>query len=135
MTTKPIGALSVILDSRAPGALGELAVRTKYGDRWSESVADGNRAVANLSSDKIDAIERDVGTQAFLEAAIALGARYGNTSPSAELAEDSIRARAALEDLFSNAEFTGKYLAGDRAANRQLSELTERAYPDLEGDR
>ncbi len=55
-----------------------------------------------------------------------MGAHYGSTSPSAEIAEGSIRAFAKRRELLSDAAFTTRYLAGDLAAKRELTEITER---------
>lgn len=115
------------------------AVKTEWGAAYTQNLAQAQAAARGLGLDAqtIDAISDALGHQRTMNLLQQIGSRMGEdsfvTGDRTETFGNALtpgQAKAQIQTLMSDKDFTSRYLAGDAAAKAKMEGLHRFAYPE-----
>lgn len=117
----------------------DMAVRSEWGAAYNQNLAQAQAAARGLGLDAetIDKMSEAMGHRATLNLLQRIGSRMGeDTFVSGERTESfgnaltPGQAKAQIQSLMSDRDFTTRYMAGDAAARAKMESLHKFAYPE-----
>lgn len=117
----------------------DMAVRQEWGAAYNQNIAQAQAAARGLGLDAetIDKLSEAMGHRATLNLLQRIGSRMGeDTFVSGERTESfgnaltPGQAKAQIQSLMTDRDFTTRYMAGDAAARAKMESLHKFAYPE-----
>ena len=117
----------------------DMAIRTEWGAAYNQNVAQAQAAARGLGldADTIDAMAEAMGHRATMNLLQKIGSRMsedafvsGERTESFGNALTPGQAKAQIQTLMTDRDFTTRYMAGDAAAKAKMESLHRFAYPE-----
>lgn len=117
----------------------EAAVRQEWGAAYTQNLAAAQAAARglNLNSEAIDGLSTVLGHKATMNLLAQIGSKLGESqfvtgenNTAFGNAMTPAQAKAQIQSLMSDKDFTAKYLKGDADAKARMSQLHQYAYPE-----
>ena len=117
----------------------EAAVRQEWGAAYTQNLAAAQSAARglNLNAETIDSLSTVLGHKATMNLLAQIGGKLGESqfvtgdnNTAFGNAMTPAQAKAQIQGLMSDKDFTAKYLKGDADAKARMSQLHQYAYPE-----
>lgn len=115
------------------------AIKQEWGQAFNQNLAQAQAAARGLGLDSatIDKLSDAIGHKGTMQLLQKIGSRMGedtftsgDTAPGFGNALTPGQAKAQIQSLMSDRDFTGRYLKGDSGAKAQMERLHKFAYPE-----